>query len=278
MRPAPATAMASLTSTSSSPTSPIPPIRSASPPTGEWFSTSLADTASSTTIVGTANFGFCAQRWRQLRRDSERSNQHRPPDRFDRLPGSAAIVRRRIAPSPPAGAGTVRTTTAAIRASRSSRRRCSASTARSAAIRPVVSRREFAARCMAYLMLRAVGTLTPMSNPSAPAHFLTALLTADAGNWTSEGVFGGAYGKVLTWSFETAEPQRRRPAQRRRLHRRWPSRRIRLPPRSLGDDDGLEPSQPRRHRPAPGTGAGSHQLRLREDQEPGDIGRQRRQS
>lgn len=65
-----------------------------------------------------------------------------------------------------------------------------------------VARREFAARCMAYLMLRAVGTLTPTSNPSSPAQFLTALLTADAGNWTSEGIFGGAYGKVLTWAFE----------------------------------------------------------------------------
>ena len=64
------------------------------------------------------------------------------------------------------------------------------------------SRREFAARCMAYLMLRAVGTLTPMSNPSSPAQFLDALLTADSGNWTSEGIFGGAYGKVLSWSFE----------------------------------------------------------------------------
>ena len=64
------------------------------------------------------------------------------------------------------------------------------------------SRREFAARCMAYLMLRAVGTLTPMSNPDFPAQFLDALLVADAGNWASEGIFGGAYGKVLTWSFE----------------------------------------------------------------------------
>ncbi|HEY5674200.1 MAG TPA: hypothetical protein VIR78_10875 [Malonomonas sp.] len=65
-----------------------------------------------------------------------------------------------------------------------------------------LARREFAARAMAYLMLRAVGTLTPTSNPSSPAQFLTALLTADAGNWTSEGVFGGAYGKVFSWSFE----------------------------------------------------------------------------
>ena len=64
------------------------------------------------------------------------------------------------------------------------------------------SRREFAARCMAYLMLRAVGTLTPLSNPGSPAQFLDALLTADDGNWTTEGVYGGAYGKVLSWSFE----------------------------------------------------------------------------
>ena len=65
-----------------------------------------------------------------------------------------------------------------------------------------VNRREFAARCMAYLMLQAVHKLSPCSNPKTPADFLTALLKADADNWTSEGVFGGAYGKVLTWAFE----------------------------------------------------------------------------
>ena len=64
------------------------------------------------------------------------------------------------------------------------------------------TRREFAARYTVYLMLRAVGTLTPLSNPSSAAQFLDALTTADTGNWTSEGVFGGAYKKVLTWSFE----------------------------------------------------------------------------
>ena len=64
------------------------------------------------------------------------------------------------------------------------------------------TRREFAARCMAYLMLRAVGTLTQISNPSSPDLFLDALLVADADDWISEGIFGGAYGKVLTWSFE----------------------------------------------------------------------------
>ncbi len=70
-----------------------------------------------------------------------------------------------------------------------------------------VNRRKFAARCMAYLMLRAIGTMTPLSlgiggTAATPVGFLSALLTADTGNWTSEGIFGGAYGKVLTWAFE----------------------------------------------------------------------------
>lgn len=65
-----------------------------------------------------------------------------------------------------------------------------------------VTRREFAARMMAYLMLRAVGTLSPVSNPGHAALFLDALLTADAGDWTTEGLSGGAYEKVLIWSFE----------------------------------------------------------------------------
>ena len=65
-----------------------------------------------------------------------------------------------------------------------------------------LTRREFAARMMTYLMLRAVGTLTPLSNPNNPAQFLDALLTADAGNWTTEGLIGGVYGKVFSWSFE----------------------------------------------------------------------------
>lgn len=65
-----------------------------------------------------------------------------------------------------------------------------------------LSRREFAARCTGYLLLRAIGGLTAMSNPTAASQFLTALTTADAGNWDSEGVYGGAYNKVLTWSFE----------------------------------------------------------------------------
>ena len=119
-----------------------------------------------------------------------------------------------------------------------------------------LTRREFAARCMAYLMLRAVGTLTPMSNPNAPALFLDALLTADAGNWTSEGVFGGAYGKVFTWSFEKQNLNNGALPRGRRLHRRWACRRIPISPDLLATADYLEPSQPGRLTGARGTGLG----------------------
>lgn len=62
--------------------------------------------------------------------------------------------------------------------------------------------RQFAARYIAYLMLRAVGTLTPATNPSNASGFASALITADQADWTSEGHAGGAYGKVIRWSFE----------------------------------------------------------------------------
>jgi zinc metalloprotease ZmpB len=62
--------------------------------------------------------------------------------------------------------------------------------------------RQFAARFAVYLILRAIHTLTPMTNPSNAAGFATALMNADLGDWTSEGHSGGAYGKVIRWSFE----------------------------------------------------------------------------
>jgi HYDIN/CFA65/VesB family protein len=65
-----------------------------------------------------------------------------------------------------------------------------------------LTRREFSAHMMSYLMLRAVGTLSPATNPNSPAGFLDALLTADVGNWTTRGLSGGAYAKVFEWSFE----------------------------------------------------------------------------
>ena len=50
--------------------------------------------------------------------------------------------------------------------------------------------------------LRAIGTLTPVTNPSNAAGFATALINADLGDWTTEGHAGGAYGKVIRWAFE----------------------------------------------------------------------------
>lgn len=65
-----------------------------------------------------------------------------------------------------------------------------------------INLQRFASRYAAYLLLRAVGTLTPATNPDNPLSFANALLTADQGDWTSEGHAGGAYGKVMRWAFE----------------------------------------------------------------------------
>jgi zinc metalloprotease ZmpB len=65
-----------------------------------------------------------------------------------------------------------------------------------------INRRRFASRMMMYLILRAVGTLTPGTNPGNALTFANTLMAVDLLNWTSEGVYGGAYNKVLRWSFE----------------------------------------------------------------------------
>jgi hypothetical protein len=65
-----------------------------------------------------------------------------------------------------------------------------------------INMQRFAARYAVYLILRAVGTLTPATNPSNALGLANALLTADQGDWTSAGHAGGAYGKVIRWAFE----------------------------------------------------------------------------
>jgi hypothetical protein len=44
--------------------------------------------------------------------------------------------------------------------------------------------------------------LTPSTNPANASGWVTALQTADRGDWTSENITGGAYGKVIRWAFE----------------------------------------------------------------------------
>ena len=65
-----------------------------------------------------------------------------------------------------------------------------------------LSRRELAARVTAYLIFRGTGMLTPAADAPDPLDFANALILADAGEWTSEGLAGGAYHKVLRWAFE----------------------------------------------------------------------------
>ncbi|MCU0836880.1 MAG: hypothetical protein MUC77_21005 [Chromatiaceae bacterium] len=65
-----------------------------------------------------------------------------------------------------------------------------------------LGRRQFASRMTMYLIMRAIGDLTPATDPQYARDFAAALMAADALNWTSEGVFGGAYHKVIRWAFE----------------------------------------------------------------------------
>jgi hypothetical protein len=65
-----------------------------------------------------------------------------------------------------------------------------------------LGKQTFAARYGVYLILRAIGSLTPATSPTTASGFATALMTADLGDWTSEGQTGGANGKVIRWTFE----------------------------------------------------------------------------
>ena len=67
---------------------------------------------------------------------------------------------------------------------------------------PTLNTQRFAARMTVYLIMRAIATLTPSTNPSTAAGFEAALETADAGDWVSENLTGGAYRKVIRWAFE----------------------------------------------------------------------------
>lgn len=80
---------------------------------------------------------------------------------------------------------------------------------------PDLGRRRFASRAATYLILRAIGQLTPGTNPgnwdpvsmsNVPGRgarlWCEELQEADLENWLSEGLSGGAYNKVVRWAFE----------------------------------------------------------------------------
>jgi zinc metalloprotease ZmpB len=64
------------------------------------------------------------------------------------------------------------------------------------------AQREYASRYTAYLMLRTIGSLTQPTNPSQPEDYAAAMISAERGDWTSEGHVGAVYGKVVRWAFE----------------------------------------------------------------------------
>ena len=69
-----------------------------------------------------------------------------------------------------------------------------------------VPTRQFAADTVTYLIIRAVGQLTPATNPNSPLGWEGQLETADSGTWIrtnpAETYCGGAYHKVIRWAFE----------------------------------------------------------------------------
>lgn len=78
-----------------------------------------------------------------------------------------------------------------------------------------VGRRRFAARAATYLILRTIQGLTVGTNPSnfdpvlgtdvvgrGAELWCEAMQDSDLENWTSEGLAGGAYNKVIRWAFE----------------------------------------------------------------------------
>lgn len=65
-----------------------------------------------------------------------------------------------------------------------------------------LNKRKHASRVATYLVLNAVGHCSPMDNPDSAEALYNKLVLADADDWTSEGYAGGAYNKVIRWSFE----------------------------------------------------------------------------
>ena len=146
-----------------------------------------------------------------------------------------------------------------------------------------LSTQQFAARMAVYLIVRAIGSLTPATTPANASGWATALMAADLGDWLTENITGGCYSKVIRWSFEkqglyqpAATPT--------------PNNNVGSPPAiDVYIDDGrggeygyqaelvdvqerLEPSQSRRFDRTPGSGR-NHQLLLRENQEPWHLDR-----
>ena len=67
---------------------------------------------------------------------------------------------------------------------------------------PDICEQQWAARYLAYLMIHAVGTLTPVTNPDNPEDWSDRLQLCDLVTSVLEGHPGGAVHKVIRWAFE----------------------------------------------------------------------------
>jgi hypothetical protein len=67
---------------------------------------------------------------------------------------------------------------------------------------PELATRTYASRYVAYLMLRTIGSLTQATNPGNATAYASAMTAAERGNWLSEDMVGGVYGKLVRWAFE----------------------------------------------------------------------------
>lgn len=64
------------------------------------------------------------------------------------------------------------------------------------------ARRHLASRAVTYLILRTIAGLTPGTNPGSAQVWADEMQDTDLLDWTSEGLAGGAYNKVVRWAFE----------------------------------------------------------------------------
>jgi hypothetical protein len=67
---------------------------------------------------------------------------------------------------------------------------------------PWHDRRLFASRMMMWLIFHTVKGLDSTNSPETAYGLSEALQAADEDDWTSENIYGGAYGKVIRWAFE----------------------------------------------------------------------------
>ena len=128
------------------------------------------------------------------------------------------------------------------------------------------ARSEFAARFMSYLILRAVGSLTPATNPPNVSGCVDgAARRPTLGDWTTRGPRRRRLRQGDPLGLREAGPlpargradaghHGGRAAAGRRLHRRRPPRRIPVPAGPLELPGDLEPPPPRRPDDAPGAG------------------------